>query len=141
MKRYSIAALVFTLGILCVPSAMAGTVTVVNKTTKAYCQATFNAYFAGISTLYSTPCAAPGRTEWLNTWLSTGTIQVICYAHSNCNANGDWYSVLDRKEYTIPGTWLPHRNFTTTVTSQGREVNLWKGPTIIYSYTFTFEEK
>jgi hypothetical protein len=35
---------------------------------------------------------------------------------------------IDSKEFEISGTWLPHLNFTVTVTDEGRVVNIWRGP-------------
>lgn len=92
--------------------AQAGTVTVVNKNTTFHCKSKFTASFLMIPFDFETPCAAPGKTEWLNTWLSTGTVHIQC-SYNGCNSDG----YVPHECFVAPGTWLPHRNFTITVTN------------------------
>jgi len=113
----------------------AGTVTVVNKTNSFYCKAKVIAYFLGAPSDFETPCAAPGKTEWRNSWLSTGYITAVCYQTKDCQYRnrGDGGP---SDTFRVSGTWLPHRNITVTVTNMN-----FSNPDLPPWGTFAFEEK
>jgi len=101
--------------------ALAGTVTLVNTSTKHYCNATATVYVLGIPFDVTTPCVAPGSSGTVTSWLSTGYIRTECPDNALCRHFCGMYNErfampCPGKKYDVPGTWLPHRNFTVTFT-------------------------
>lgn len=91
--------------------AQAGYVTIVNRSKQYHCYLRFYGYFMGVPTEMKTPCAAPGKKEWTHTSLSVGTIVVQCGMDGGSCSNRE----VSINDYTMSGTWLPHRNFKVTV--------------------------
>ncbi|SJZ98823.1 hypothetical protein SAMN02745119_02237 [Trichlorobacter thiogenes] len=105
--------------------ATAGQVTIINKTQDWNCYISAKGYFLGIPTEMKTPCALPGKTEWFHTSLSVGNVAAHCVykykigasaSTQACDYNLNTDYVHEAKNFIIDGIWLPHRNFTVTVT-------------------------
>lgn len=124
--------------------ATAGQVTIINKTQDWNCYISAHGYFLGIPTEMKTPCALPAKTEWFHTSLSVGHVNALCsYKGTSDSANACGYTVdsdyrahpHEGKFFTIGGTWLPHRNFTVTVTGNRSSMYFQRG-----DVTFTLTE-
>ena len=122
--RLMISMFSFVLFTLSASPALAGQVTIVNNTQNWNCYVQATGYFMSIPTQMDTTCALPGRTEGFHTSLSVGHIAAHC-AYNGTSANPQGCTSFDTnyqdhqvqsKHFPISGTWLPHRNFTVTVT-------------------------
>ena len=123
-------------------NASAGQVTIINKTQDWNCHIIAHGYFLGVATVMNTPCALPGKTEWFHTSLSVGMVAGYCnYKGTSSNARGCSNNIdpdyiahpKEMKDFRISGTWLPHRNFTITVT--GNRPNIWKNGDLTFTLT------
>lgn len=138
------ALLTLALVLLFTSHATAGQVTIINKTQDWNCYISAQGFFIGIPKEMQTPCALPGKTEWFHTSLSVGYVAASCaYKGTSASAQACGYTVdsdyrahpHEGKDFTIGGTWLPHRNFTVTVTGNRSSVYFQRG-----DVTFTLTE-
>ena len=107
------------------PAAEAGTAFTQNNSKSFYCKTGFMYYLFGFTIgADATPCAAPGKLEWRNTWYSIGWMQTICWSTMDkCKSNGGSGSTYDQgipSVWDVTGTWLPSYNYTATISDDGR---------------------